>query len=692
MSFSSSFSFTIPFNHPESPPLIQTILFSLLQSSSPTINNNNNSTTSNETICDPILLNNGTEKVEYGLCPEQVSSQAVTGIFFGTYVMAMTATALGIIFTRHVPLIKYRGVAVMVASLLMTGLFAMLFNLRMTIGRKTPVVFLPTLLRLWRLIWMSRLNKTRVELFRLEAAMIKNGQESQQSRKRRATTSGGDSESNPHSNGADLQTDVATTNNSPVPMTVLTSVADDEYSVDTDSDSDTDSTSDAGSVMMEMEHHQDLSPPALSSSSGSSTDLFNVNNSGSATPNGHSSPLPLLPNTSNVFGNSNNSTSTFTNNGEGNQLPTNLKRQLSKASALHKTVLANTVGTVALEDLGKYIALEKKILRMQYITSWWFYLIVVIVLSAAHLLVWLICGLVETFVLSSNPSSTKFTYSNDFFNFSHGCGVGMGLLIAVALEGFLYVIVIAILLVFTLREDNDTWRLRWETLSVIVFWAIWLILYLIFGFIPIVQTLTDAYFPYGDILFFGVVTDNIITAVIPVVRALVTLVPKEKEEQNEEQLTREKAALVKLLKNKKMFEILLAFAKQSFCPESILAWKEIQMYRRKGNAKSRRKLAKAIYNKYIKPDSPMELNLPSKFNKEEIGRMIDDTSQPLPKEFFRALSNHCEQDMKDVLDRLRKRDKRVQEFMLKHTVVATDKDAPQAPQATQPTTNGTSSV
>ncbi|KAG2388061.1 hypothetical protein C9374_000911 [Naegleria lovaniensis] len=680
-------SFTTPLHLQQPPPFVYA-LFSLLQSST-----NNSTTPSNETICDPILLNNGTEKVEYGLCPEQVSSQAVTGIFFGTYVIALIATTLGIIFTRHVPLIKYRGVAVMIASLLMTGLFAMLFNLRMTIGRKVfpcfiyilfyffaaPVVFLPTLLRLWRLLWMSRLNKTRVELFRLEAAMIKSGQESQ-SRKRRPTAA--DQTNNNNEPSGTMMGDHTMTmdTNSPVPaVTILTSFADDEYSVDTDSDSDTDSTSDAGSVMMEME--QDFS-----SSSGSQSDLF-----GNHTANG-SSPLPLIPN-SNVF-----NTTTSNNNGSdaqsGGQVPTNLKRQLSKASALHKTVLANTVGTVALEELGKYIALEKKILRMQHITSWWFYLIVVVVLSAFHLFVWLICGLVETFVLNSSPSSTKFTVSNDFFVFAHGCGVGMGTLIAVALEGFLYVIGIGVVLVFTLREDNDTWRLRWETLSVIVFWAVWLILYLVCGFIPIIQTLTDAYFPYGDILFFGVVTDNIITAVIPVVRALLILVPKEQEEQNEEQLTREKAALVKLLKNKKMFEILLAFAKQSFCPESVLAWKEMQMYRRKGNAKSRRKLAKAIYNKYIKPDSPMELNLPSKFNKEEIGKMIDDTSQPLPKDFFRTLSNHCEQDMKDVLDRLRKRDKRIQEFMLKNTVVATEKEAPNtAPQApTQSTTNGESSV
>ena len=87
------------------------------------------------------------------------------------------------------------------------------------------------------------------------------------------------------------------------------------------------------------------------------------------------------------------------------------------------------------------------------------------------------------------------------------------------------------------------------------------------------------------------------------------------------------------------------------------------MFKRKSNVKTRRKLAKNIHNKYMRPDAPMELNLPSKFNKDEIGKTIDDLAKPLPKEFFNALAKHCEQDMMDIFDRLRKRDKKVQEFV-----------------------------
>ncbi len=87
------------------------------------------------------------------------------------------------------------------------------------------------------------------------------------------------------------------------------------------------------------------------------------------------------------------------------------------------------------------------------------------------------------------------------------------------------------------------------------------------------------------------------------------------------------------------------------------------MYKKKSNVKARRKLAKNIHNKYMKPDAPMELNLPSKFDKVGIGKTIDDNSKALPKDFFNALAKNCEQDMMDIFDRLRKRDKKVQEFV-----------------------------
>ena len=514
---------------------ISTGLISILSVLQTTTNSTSTNTTS---VCDPSLLKNGTEKEEYGLCPETVSSQAVSGILLGTYLIFVVFTIASVIKTRKVPLVKYREVAVMIGALLLTGLFAFIFILRLTVGRKifpcfiymltyffaAPVVFFPTLLRLWRLIWMSRLNKTRVELFRLEESLIKKGGEPRRKRETvqvQPSTSSG--------NVSDVEDSPGT--GSGIVLFNTTTVTDTD-SYDEDSD---DSDSDAGSVTMEMDD-------SLSTSSGGVTTDEKLNS--------------LDPN-------------------QG------IRRQMSKASGLHKSVLANAISTVTQEELAKYIALETRIVRIQHVLKWWFYLAVTIVFSFLHLLIWLICGLVETFYLSSYPDSTKFTVTADFFVFNHGCGAGTGTLITVAVQGLSYLVAILVLLIFTLREDNDTWRIRVETFTVLILWVLWIVAYIIAGLIPVVGSLTDAYFAYGLILFFAVVTDNIVTGFIPAVRAIAELisvyskqkgsVKRNKDVEEEEGVTTvEKGALIKMLRDKKMFDILLAFAKQSYCPESVL--------------------------------------------------------------------------------------------------------------------------
>ena len=609
-------------------------LFTLLMNAAEV---SNTTSASNETICDPSLLNNGTEKVEWGLCPETVVSQSISGIFLGIYVIFIALTFGAIIMTRNVPVIKFRSLGTILAAMSITCLFAVIFALRLAIGRKVfpcfiyvliyyyaaPVVFLPTLGRMWRMIWMSRLNKQRVELFNLEGMMLqKTGGNDQlrqsfyTGRKKPVSTN----ELNTSSNNMDNGTTVSSTPpENPLDLDGVESVSDEYEDYEDGDDSDT------TSVFETDEESSPLPPGSVGEGVVASSPLSGTSSTGSF-----------------IFE-------------QGNKRPPTMSSNRTGKIELHKSALAKST-ILTQEDINKYIAWEQKIAKTQLLTRWWWFLVWIAIFAVFHLIVWLITGLVETFALSEAASSTKFTITSDFFKFSHGCGVGFGTLIVVAVEGFMYIILLVVLLVFTIREDNDTWQLRWETLGVVLSWVFWIVAYVVAAYIPIIYTLTDAYFPYGYTLFFGVVSDNIITGAIPAIRALMYKKPTE-------ETIGEKGLLVKVLRDKKMFEILLKFAKQSYCPEAPMCWKEIQAYKRKANVKKRRKMARNIYKKYLKADSPMELNLPSKFDLSEIEQAIEDQKKPLSKNFFDRLGNHCEQDIMDIFDRLRKKDKKIQEFI-----------------------------
>ena len=503
------------------------------------------------TTCDPILLQNNAT-IDYEICPETLVNQVISCIFFGTYVLFVLFTTLGIIKTRNVPLVKNRSVVVMIISLLSNSTLAALYILRMAISRRQFPCFIymliqsigphivlgPSFLRLWRMMWLSKLNKARVLKVKMEEDIFKN------------------------------QTD-------------------DNISIGLEDD-------------VKIQDFQMVETGEDSPSIPSSTSM-----------------APLRD------------------------------RKESNMNVVMTGIKDKRILCIE-QDYEKIATLKKRIFIMQKLTSWWFYILFMIFFLFISLLVWMFGGLLETYDIIS----LRFSRSADFFTFSHGCSNGTGMIILLLVEVVIYLIAIGILLIFTLREDRDTWNLRLEILILSISWFFWVAFYVISGLIPDVPRLTDAYFAYGYNIFFGIFLDNVITVFVPMMRALFYKKPKE-------------GNFSELLDDKKMFEVLMDFAKKSYCVEAPLCYREIRFFQETTNPNKRREMAMNIYENYMRQYAPLELNLPAKFRDEAILRAIKDLTSSIPVTFFDELLTHCENDMIDVITRCCKQDKKMNELVSK---------------------------
>jgi len=514
-------------------------LFSLLTSFSnvvPIVQQTTFAASNNNTsvvTCDPILMQNNAT-IDYGICPETLVNQVICCIFLGFYILFILFTALGLIITRNVPLVKNRSVVVLIISLFTNSALTIVYMLRMSIGRRIYPCFIymliqsigpqivlgPTFLRLWRMMWLSKLNKARVLIVKTEEeSMLNNTNQTEQTNR---------------------------------------------YS---------------------------------------------------------SAQQPLM--------------------GESPSVSSNIEMiDTNKSVKSEKNTSQQQI-----------TSLKKRIYVMQQLTSWWFYMLFTIFFLFISLLVWMFGGLLEIYDLIP----LRFSRTGDFFTWAHGCSNGMGMIILLVVEVVVYLIAIGILLIFTLREDKDTWSLRLEFLILSISWLLWVVLYLVAGLIPQITSLTDAYFTYGYNVFFGMFLDSFITAFVPVVRAFFYRKPSAEGNFSE------------LLDDEKMFEVLMDFAKKSYCVEAPLCYKEVLAFKSTTNASKRREMATNIYKNYLKQYAPLELNLPSRFRDESILSAIMDLSTPLPVTFFDELLTHCENDMTDVINRCCKQNKEMNELVRKIT-------------------------
>ncbi|KAG2381804.1 hypothetical protein C9374_006188 [Naegleria lovaniensis] len=237
------------------------------------------------------------------------------------------------------------------------------------------------------------------------------------------------------------------------------------------------------------------------------------------------------------------------------------------------------------------------------------------------------------------------------FMYDKGCVISMPIIILVACESISYIVVTVVLLILSFRIEKDTWFIKRETLVLVVFQFSAIILFAIFGSIPIFTKFLDYYIPYGFTLLTYSFLEVILCVLMPIIYQFVLDKKQQLVMQNEKHL--EETLLVQFLKNRKTFELLLDFAKRSYCPESVLCYKDIERF--KSSLKHRKSISLHILKTYLKPNSPLELNVPkiSQIH-DEIQKVItESTPTNIPPNLFDHIQLHCLHDMTDVFERLK---------------------------------------
>nr|CAG4714556.1 unnamed protein product [Naegleria fowleri] len=303
-----------------------------------------------------------------------------------------------------------------------------------------------------------------------------------------------------------------------------------------------------------------------------------------------------------------------------------------------------------------------RVLRMyRFIVSYKCVVFVYIILFFLHLILWIVLGAIDYAVAPSyvvnGISERLLTIEVAMFDFTRGCIISNNATYVMAALIVAYYIVELIVIVMTFFAEKDTWFMKMQVVLGII--------YMVVSNLQIVKYLTDYFFSYANIPVIYSILEVFVTVKLPCVYAIASDYRKEKEKQRQLQLNEsiQNTSVVELfLRNKKTFNILLDYARKSYCCESVLAWKDIQKFK-KSKRKQRQKIGKYILKTYLDEDSPVQLNLPS-----NLVDMIPEWDAQLKlskpeKKMFDLLQLHCVLDITDVFERLKASDKKVRDII-----------------------------
>ncbi|KAG2392504.1 hypothetical protein C9374_011229 [Naegleria lovaniensis] len=273
---------------------------------------------------------------------------------------------------------------------------------------------------------------------------------------------------------------------------------------------------------------------------------------------------------------------------------------------------------------------------------------------------WLILGGVEEAVYTSGSTTpgTKriFLLEGGMLVFERGCSMSTTMVLIIAGESVFYMIFEIVAFVLCVKSDRDTWAIKKEALSLIIFQVLFVIAFVVAGLLDIVVVLTDYFVPYGYTLMFYSFLEVIVTVTCPVVYAIV----RDYREMRRSKYQKE-TELESILKNKKLFERLLDYSRRSFAPESVLCYRDIQHFK-KSKSNQKRKAAQFIVNTYLQQGSPLELNIDNVNERgEDYTRKIAEFTEDakIPKTLFDELEMACLVDMRDVFTRAQVDDKEI---------------------------------
>ncbi|KAL0487335.1 4 TM domain-containing transmembrane protein [Acrasis kona] len=208
-------------------------------------------------------------------------------------------------------------------------------------------------------------------------------------------------------------------------------------------------------------------------------------------------------------------------------------------------------------------------------------------LTSLHISVWLL----STGIYSA--AGPQFLYT------TNSCSVDMYLLLVPIIGIILYFMfqLMFIVIVFAARM-RDTYGIVLELFLVITGYFIASIVVLITNVLPSYSNHTEYIFVSLWFAEFAIIWDSFVMAFIP---SVLSIMPSKELTKDED--------LGTFLTNEKQRNSLKEYAVRSLCPEDLLCWEEIQTFKKCTNDHERAVILEKIFDLFLKPNSPMQLNL-----------------------------------------------------------------------------------
>lgn len=339
----------------------------------------------------------------------------------------------------------------------------------------------------------------------------------------------------------------------------------------------------------------------------------------------------------------------------------------------------------------------KKVKIYNFILGYKFIIIVYAICFFLHICLWLILSGIDMAVYN-NSGQRIMTIDVAMFDFTTGCLISVNTTYVLTVLTIIYLVAELVVIVMIFFADKDTWMMKRETILLFLLQIFLGICYLIASNIPAVKFMTDFFFPYAETVVIYSMIEVFIAVTLPCIYAIRE--DYEKEKMRETEMGLENSIVELFIKNKKTYQLILDFARRSYCAESLLCYRDIQRFR-KSNRKSRYRIGKYILDTYLNPDSTVQLNLPSELTEritEWKTHIEANANQPnatttttgsatgsvlpgggsmspaipeqlgakqnyIDRKLFDALQVHCITDITDVFERLKASSKQVRDIL-----------------------------
>jgi hypothetical protein len=258
-----------------------------------------------------------------------------------------------------------------------------------------------------------------------------------------------------------------------------------------------------------------------------------------------------------------------------------------------------------------YVRLKKKIKIFSLLSS------VLMVLGAfgalflLHTTVWLVSTGARTAIGPENWFS------------SGGCGMDLTMIAICFIQVVCYVVLeICFVIMFFAFRVRDTWHITKELIFIVGIYFVGSLIFAILNLIPYYANVIEFIVPSGWMVPLVCMIDTIVTAFVP---SLLSFRKGDNylllNDDHEETKGHNANELLMILQKSELKDTLKLFAVQSFCPEGILCWEDVQKYKKLRSRRARAVKMREILNKYLVSGAPLELNLP---NKKAFYKIADD--------------------------------------------------------------------